>query len=266
MAAGTAQAAGGRDTDLLRSPVRRTIVDLLAGLSEVPDPDSGVSPRERGLVAAEVGAAAGVHVTTARFHLDQLLEAGMVTASFRQEGVGRPRKRYALVAGDRPLELTPGRGYAFLAGLLARTLARSAGGDPVTPEQAGRDWAAEHVGAPAEAAGTEPDELWRERVAATGEVLRDWGYVPETTHGPGAREAHLELHGCPFGDLAREQPDVVCGIHRGLISGTLETLGERDVSTELEVFVTPTLCRARVSVPDRPREPISDVTSEGEQA
>ena len=33
MAAGTAQAAGGRDTDLLRSPVRRTIVDLLAGLS-----------------------------------------------------------------------------------------------------------------------------------------------------------------------------------------------------------------------------------------
>jgi DeoR family transcriptional regulator, suf operon transcriptional repressor len=40
----------------------------------------------------------GIQESAARGHLDRLEERGWVSPSFRREGVGRPRKRYALTA------------------------------------------------------------------------------------------------------------------------------------------------------------------------
>ena len=35
----------------------------------------------------------------------------------------------------------------------------------------------------------------------------------------------VRLHRCPFRELAVEQPDMVCGVHRGLVVGILEQTG-----------------------------------------
>ena len=69
---------------LLASPVRRKIVDALA----LADGDADTP----GFTAAELGAEVGLHVTTVRFHLDQLVAAGLVESAVRREGgAGRPR-------------------------------------------------------------------------------------------------------------------------------------------------------------------------------
>ena len=61
----------------------------------------------------------------------------------------------------------------------------------------------------------------------------------------------------PFLGLARSNTAVVCGIHRGLITGSMEQFGEPDTHVGLEPFVGPTTCVALVSTrtPFRDRAP-----------
>jgi predicted ArsR family transcriptional regulator len=52
---------------------------------------------------------------------------------------------------------------------------------------------------------------------------------------------------CPFHALAESQPEVVCAVHKGLITGALSALGS-DLEVEcLDVFVRPDLCVARLA-------------------
>jgi predicted ArsR family transcriptional regulator len=58
----------------------------------------------------------------------------------------------------------------------------------------------------------------------------------------------IELHHCPFRELAEEHPDVVCGAHLGLIQGALATSGDL-TATRILPFVAPDLCLAELSRP-----------------
>ena len=35
---------------------------------------------------------------------------------------------------------------------------------------------------------------------------------------------------CPFGDLAGAHPDLVCGLHRGLVAGFVAQMGDAEVA------------------------------------
>ena len=125
---------------------------------------------------------------------------------------GRPRRVYTAVytAVDGPdPEL---RNYRLLASVLAAHL-RAADEPEAAAVAAGERFGAELV------------EPWRVgETAATLErvvrMLADIGFQP----GPADRTA-IRLHHCPFHELARDQPDIVCGIHLGLIRGALLQLG-----------------------------------------
>ena len=231
---------------LLASPVRRRIVDALAHV------DGG--DRAPGLTAAELAAEVALHVTTVRFHLDQLVAAGLVLAEVRRGGgAGRPRKFYALAPGslddvDRRGELAPLR---LLSGLLAQTLSDGASGRTVTPAEAGYRWAVEHVPAQPGATPADTPGRWLGKLAQMIDVLQEWGYTPELRTSEGGRTAEVTLKHCPFLDLARDNPAVVCGIHRGLISGSLSQLGETATRVSLEPFVDATTCLAHVSTTTR---------------
>ena len=227
-----------RAADVLSSPVRRQIVDLLAGLAgEV---------RSTGLTAAELGDRLTVHPTTARFHLDQLEASGLVESHFVKGGVGRPRKLYR--TPTRPLPVDGGAAMQKLTRLLTETWPET-GDEAPTPEQAGRRWALRHVDAPpggaddqARTAGT-----WLGKIGLAVDGLHDWGYQPELRTSDAGRTVELVLAGCPFMALAKDRPEVVCGVHRGLIRGALEALGEPDTEVALQPFVEPHVCLARIS-------------------
>lgn len=221
---------------LLLSPVRRALVDELARYR--PDPD--VSQGAPGLTAAQLAEVLDLHVTTVRFHLDQLVAAGVVTAEFtRVFGVGRPRKVYA-VAPEEPGAEDNAASLHVLAELLTESF-----GSRMTPVKAGEEWAAQHVEladeGPADSAGT-----WLTKVGRMIDVLQDWGYHPELSTTDGGRSCQIDLAYCPFMDLARANEAVVCGIHRGIIKGVLRQLGEGEASVSLEPFVEPDRCQAHV--------------------
>lgn len=231
---------------LLASPVRQRIVDTLVVLQRRPRP-VGESP---GMTARELAETIGLHVTTVRFHLDQLVAAGLVTASFkRQSGAGRPRKVYAARPGslEQPAPQTSSDALALLTELLAEAFAATSdGGTAVSPAEVGTRWSHEHVPAtddpPAATAGQ-----WLGKVGQMVDVLGDWGYTPEVSTAAGGRSVRIELADCPFLDLARRNTEIVCGIHRGLIKGAMDQLGEPDTVVDLEPFVEPRLCLAHVT-------------------
>ncbi len=235
--------SGGRDAlGLLESPVRRAIVDLLANL---PEDDAGMS-------AAQVGERLGLHVTTARFHLDQLEEQRLVESASRQGGVGRPRKVFAIPRRRLPPAVDHTESLQELSGLLAETWQATEDGLPLTPDQAGWRWSMRQAEREGAAAGATPEQArtpgaWLGKVGATVDLLQRWGYMPELRTEDGGRTAELTLVDCPFLPLAAEHTDVVCGIHRGLLRGAMEALGEPDTEVALRPFVAPRTCTARIT-------------------
>jgi len=227
---------------LLASPVRRRLVDALAHADT-----GGAAP---GLTAAELGAQVGLHVTTVRFHLDQLVAVGLVESGVRRAGgAGRPRKVYFLAPGS--FDGIDSRAEAdhlrLLSGLLASTLTQGVKGHAMTPAEAGRRWAVEHVAPELGSAPADTPGRWLGKLAKMIDVLQQWGYTPELKTSDGGRVAEVTLAHCPFLDLARKNPAVVCGIHRGLIAGSLAQLGESATRVSLEPFVDDTTCIAHVS-------------------
>jgi predicted ArsR family transcriptional regulator len=160
--------------------------------------------------------AVGLTRSTVRFHLDRLIKDGLATGvRGPASGPGRPKRVYRAV----PPEAVDGEaGYRMLAGLLADELARLA--DPLTPISAGRAWAARvDEAAPAAALGqgeSAADYLVRRVVR----LFERGGFAPEI-RSPGLT---IELHRCPFMDLARARPDIVCGVHLGLVRGLVDRL------------------------------------------
>ena len=172
---------------------------------------------------------AGVSRALAAFHLDKLVDAGLLQASFRRlsgrsgPGAGRPSKLYRRSALQLDVTL-PQRRYEWAAQVLARALGSSA-----TPETTGalRDAARAHgerIGRDLPKPSAKAPPL---RAAAT--ALGTCGFDPAL-----APAGQLVLRNCPFASLREGCRDVVCGMNLALIEGVLGGLGLEGVTAALE--------------------------------
>lgn len=174
-----------------------------------------------------------LHVTTARFHLDRLVAAGLARRHTASDGRrGRPRVRYTATGSARV-----GDARDQLIRTLAAALAREPDGG-ARSVAAGRRWADALEPAPRTAA-----------VPGLVAALDRLGFDPELEPGAPTR---VLLRACPFRDAAREHPDVVCSVHRGLVDRLLQ--GRDGGAARLLPFVEPDLCVVTVGEPLRSRE------------
>lgn len=173
------------------------------------------------VTAAELADALGLHITTARYHLDRLAETGRVRSkALRAGGRGRPRLTYVLVDADRA--------RSELISVLAGAVARGEG--PEGAVAAGTAWADSVEVAQGNAADAVATEFAR------------LGFGPIMEGGT------VELHDCPFRDAARQAPGVVCRVHLGMAERIAER-AEPGATVTLEPFVTDTMCRVVVLPP-----------------
>jgi predicted ArsR family transcriptional regulator len=73
-------------------------------------------------------------------------------------------------------------------------------------------------------------------------LLEDLGFAPT----PDARATVVKLRRCPLLAAAHQYPDVVCGVHLGVVRGALRELGadaDRIEHTALQPFSEPGACR-----------------------
>lgn len=189
---------------------------------------------EAAMSSDEVAERLGLHSNTTRFHLDALVEAGLVSReSEPRDTPGRPRVLYRAVAVH-----TPNR-YQELAFAMARHFAPDAANREELARQAGQAWGTELL---ADKAASEP----LERVVDT---LNDLGYEPDVTLEP---DPVVRMRPCPQADIDSAEQSVVCQLHLGLIQGLLGP-DQAQFSVEIQPWVTPTLCLARLR-PDPPAE------------
>ena len=176
----------------------------------------------------------GLHITTVRAHLDLLAKAGQVTVQKTPRTTrGRPRTVYTART-----EETPPDGYRPLAALLAAHLGPTPRTRRRRAEKVGRDWAATLIPA---TNITDPDETAHRIV----DLFTEMNFDPELVDpAPATGEREIRLRACPYRDVAREHPDVVCAIHLGLLEGALTQLGQPPTTVRLVPFVKPHLCLA----------------------
>lgn len=149
----------------------------------------------------EVADALGVGRTLAAFHLDKLVDAGLLEVSYARRsgrtgpGAGRPAKLYRLAAAEHAVSVPP-RAYRTAASLLAEALERMGADDTLN-----------------EVARAHGRRIAGDDVAG---VLAEHGYQPDFSHDQAI------FRNCPFHQLADQFPPLICGMNLALISGLVE--------------------------------------------
>jgi predicted ArsR family transcriptional regulator len=191
------------------------------------------------LGVTEVAARAGLHVNTARFHLDGLVEAGLATRAREDAGTpGRPRMVYR--AAD---EASPGhrRSFRLLATMLISMISAAVEQPVAAAVAAGHEWGRYLVDRPYPAQRVDAAEAL-DRIRR---VLLEVGFLADPVTAEQG-QAVLAIRGCPFRELAEQHQDVVCSLHLGLMEGAAAEVRAPVGTATLEPFVEPSLCVARL--------------------
>lgn len=170
----------------------------------------------------EAAAAVGIPAHKAIFHLDRLVDEGLLEVEFRRlsgrsgPGAGRPAKLYRRSPREWAVSLPPRR-YDLVGQLLAAAV------DRVQRDGVPLDEALE------EAATTEGAVLGRtSRPAPLADVLAQQGYEPRP------EDEALTLANCPFDSLAQSHTRLVCGLNRAFVQGVIDGLGGDELRACLE--------------------------------
>ncbi len=203
----------------LAEPTRRALYDLVAASREPVGRDDAVT-------------ALGISRELAAFHLDRLVEVGLLQTEFRRRsgrtgpGAGRPAKFYRRAKGEVDVSLPP-RHYDRAADMMASALQRLAGKSGIEAlAQVARERGAS-VGVDARRqAGRRVGRLRSLRGIA--DVLRGAGFEPDVE-----ADGTVCLRNCPYDVLVADHRDVTCGMNLAWATGVVDGLGVRDVTVEL---------------------------------
>ncbi|WP_235532497.1 MULTISPECIES: helix-turn-helix transcriptional regulator [unclassified Nocardioides] len=198
----------------LAEPVRRALYEYVATQA---DPVS----REQAASAVDVPA------HTAKFHLDKLVDEGLLETEFRRlsgrtgPGAGRPSKLYQRSAREFAVSL-PERHYDLVGHILASAVEQAARGTSL--DDALSSAATEHGrvdGQSAESGVEDPLDRLAETLSGRGYEAR-------------REDDTVTLANCPFDSLAKQHTELVCGLNRDYVQGVADGLGCTGVEACLE--------------------------------
>jgi predicted ArsR family transcriptional regulator len=184
------------------------------------------------VTVAALERATDLHPNTLREHLDGLVARDLARrVRATPSGRGRPAWLYEATHASAG----GGSEYAGLAATLAAHLHRTSdnpGADAVLAGQAWGHSLARTSGTP----DGHGETAARRKVVS---ILDGVGFAPEADE----RATTARLTRCPLLDAAKEFPDVVCGVHLGIVRGALDEYGADSTRTDLAPFSEPGACR-----------------------
>jgi predicted ArsR family transcriptional regulator len=168
----------------------------------------------------EAAGATGMSRGLAAFHLDKLVDAGLLLARYaappdQPRGRGRAPKVYEL-AGDGVRVTIPERRYELMAEILADAVAE----DPSHADTAARRQArrrGREIGADMSGRGLE-----------VGAALEGLGFEPRRD-----TDGRVLLDNCPFRSLATRHTALVCGLNHAFLAGLVEEFGAGGLEARL---------------------------------
>lgn len=212
--------------------------DVLAAVAALGDPLRRrlyhfVGAQDHAVSRDEVAEGASVSRSAAAFHLDRLVEEGLLETEFRRltgrqgPGAGRPAKLYRRAAREIAVSL-PARRYELAAGLLAAAVSEAAGSDAdveAALDRVAREEGTRIAKAVAPLRGRRVPPIARaQRVA---DALAGEGYEPRAGAG------EVTLANCPFSALASDYPELTCQMNLALLEGFTAALPGAGVTAHL---------------------------------
>jgi len=197
---------------VLADPTRRALYRYVCGRTEPVGRD-------------EAASAAGATRATASFHLDRLVDEGLLEVEYRRltgrtgPGAGRPSKLYRRTTEEVAVSLPPRR-YDLMGAILAAGVDRARAGEPLDDALPAAAWAEG-----SELAGAAPVSPDLPGLAA---LLEGLGF--EATH----EDDVVALANCPFDTLAQRHTELVCTLNRSFVQGVVDGLGCADARACLE--------------------------------
>lgn len=194
-----------------------------------------VRERRRPVTREEVADAVGISTKLAAFHLDKLLDRGLLRAHYARPagrsgpGAGRTSKMYE--PSDLELEVSiPERRYDLAGELLVDAIERQG------PGESARDVALRVAREKGLAIGGDVRQRQGLRrpgpertVTAALTVLEDHGFEPYRNEAGDVRQRN-----CPFHALAQRAPDLVCEMNRAFVDGVVRGLGNDGVQAVID--------------------------------
>jgi predicted ArsR family transcriptional regulator len=179
----------------LADPVRRRLYDVVAGRQQPTSRDA----------AAE---AVGIRRSLAAYHLDKLVEDGLLETSYARTGdrtgpgAGRTSKLYRRADAEYSASV-PAREYERAALLMAAAI---------------------------EAGGADARAALMARAGAAGRDLADGGgplveLLASAGYEPYVDAGTIRFRNCPFRRLADRHRELVCDMNLALVSGLLDAAG-----------------------------------------
>ncbi len=191
------------------------------------------APRPR--TTAEISEVLNLHPNTVRPHLERMREAGLVAVEVTARGeVGRPQHRYSIATDAPSLGLEPPT-MPVLATMVLSMAARigASGAD------------AEQVGSEEGVRRAMPYSASPSSLEAIVSDLDRLGFDPLVSDGPDEDTAIVAFGHCPFADLAAHHTELVCGLHRGMVAGFAQAMGDAEVA-EFCTLVHRTPCQVAI--------------------
>lgn len=198
----------------LAEPARRALYDFVVA-----------QPAAVGREEAAKGA--GVPLHSAKFHLDRLVDAGLLQTEFRRltarrgPGAGRPAKLYSRAEADVAVSLPP-RHYDVAGRIMARALERADQEDLPVGEVTRLE------------ARVEGRRIGEESRPVGDQVTRATAALTACGYEPRRHEGEVVLVNCPFHALAQEHAALVCGMNEALVAGILDGVAATEWAAVLE--------------------------------
>jgi predicted ArsR family transcriptional regulator len=191
----------------------------------------------RPLATADISESLGLHPNTVRPHLERMREAGLLDVEVGGRGdVGRPQHRYSIARDAPSLGFEPPTMPVLARMVLAMATRLQASADD-----------AEAVGRTEGAGRAAPYEDAPSTLEALVVDLDRLGFDPIVTDSPDDPDVAVVAFGhCPFAELAAQHPELVCGLHRGLVAGFVDRMGDAEVD-EFCTLTSRTPCRVAVA-------------------
>lgn len=200
----------------LAEPLRRDLFDFVVAARTAVSRDQ---------------AAEGLQIPThtAKFHLDRLVEEGLLEVEFRRltgrtgPGSGRPAKLYRRT--DREITVSlPERHYDLLGRILAKAVAEATATGEDVASIVARVARAEGV-----AWGASLDDL-----PSAAELERLAVALDAGGYEPWIEDETLFVQNCPFHRVAQEQTELVCGLNLEFVTGVATATGCAGLATRLD--------------------------------
>ncbi len=195
----------------LGDPLRRTLYRFVAAQDHAVGRD-------------EAAEGVGASRSAAAFHLDRLVDDGLLETEFRRltgrqgPGAGRPAKLYRRARGEIAVSL-PARQYELAARLLAAAVTEAS--RQGTPIDVALDRLARRRGAEIAARVAAPTP------EAALEALVDEGYEPRVS------DHEVVLANCPFSGIVADHAELVCGMNLALLEGFSQALPQAGLRARL---------------------------------